>query len=483
MRITQNQFFALAFDATQRHSRDVLLAQQKISSGSKILRPSDDPTGTRRALQIESSLARVNEFIGNLDGARRFLDTAASSLTNVGDLVSSVRSAAIAGANGTLTQTDRDTFAQEIDALLDQLVGLANADFQGQFLFAGTANDSAPFRVASNGVSYFGNAESIHAAIAPGLEVVMNVTGSEVFGERTPLTPKFLGRNGIEKPVALGTSRLDAEILLEHVATTLGDGALPGGGDTASGIVPGASSAGGDSLLGSHELDVTIAADGSSGTVRLNGGPTVDFTTADTDLRLEGPDGEFLFLDFSSVTAGYSGSVDIGASGTYSLDGGTTTEVIDFASGEQSLTDPANGKTIIVDSRNVDRVGTTEVVFQGGLDLFETLAAIRDDLRNGDGLDPTALAARIGAHVEELDRHLDNVLSKISELGSRSASLDNVRSFLDQQDLTLRDSLSSVKDTDISETIIELVRAQTLLDAATSVSNQVLQNSLSSFLG
>ncbi len=483
MRITQNQFFALAFDARQQHARDVLLAQQKISSGSKILSPSDDPTGTRRALQIESSLARVNEFIDNLDGARRFLDTAASSLTNVGDLVSSVRASALAGANGTLTQTDRDTFAQQIDALLDQVVGLANADFQGQFLFAGTANDSAPYQVTGSGVRYAGNGESIHAAVASGLEVVMNVTGSEVFGERTPLKPTFLGRNGIEAPVGLGSSRLDAFTQLDHVATTLGDGSLPGGGDSASGIVPGASSPGGDSLLGSHELEVTVAADGASGTVRLNGGATVEFTTADTDLRLEGPDGEEIYLDLSGVTAGYSGSVDIDASGTYSLDGGTTTEAIDFSDGEQILTDPANGKTIIVDSRNVDRVGSTEVIFQGGLDLFETLAALRDDLRNGDGLDPTALAARVGAHVEELDRHLDNVLSKISELGSRSASLENVRSFLDQQDLTLRDSLASVKDTDISETIIELVRAQTLLDAASSVSNQVLQNSLSSFLG
>jgi len=483
MRITQNQFFQLALSATQRHARQAVRAQERISSGFKILRPSDDPVGTRRALFLETSLERVGDYAANLDESRRFLDTAAEGLTRVNTLIAEVRSAALAGANGTLSQTDRDIFAQQIDALREQLVGLANSVFQGQFLFAGTENTRTPFAFSGDTVTYRGNAEIIRSAVAPGgLRTALNVTGSEVFLSRTPLEPRFLGSTGVAAGATTGTLREETALLLEHVATTIGDGALPGGGDSASGVLPGASSAGGDTILGTHEIEITVDAGGTGGTVSLDGGPAVTFTTADTDLEVEGPSGEIVNLDLSGVTPGFSGTVTLEGSGTYSLDGGTTTEAIDFGDGDQAVTDPATGRVLRVDSRGVKTAGESRVLFTGGLDLFETLAALRDDLRNEAGLDSTELADRVAARVDELDRHLDTVLGKVTELGTRSSSLENVRTFLDQQDLNLRDTLSSVKETDISETVIELARSQSLLEAARLVSNQVLQNSLASFL-
>jgi len=478
MRITQNQFVKLAMSATQKHARTAFQAQEKIASGTKILRPSDDPTGTRRVLSLESQLDRVGEFSTNLDDARRFLDAGAEALNRVNNLITEVREAALAGANGTLTDEDRDTFAQQIDALREQIVGLANSRFQGQFLFGGTENTSPPFDLAGDAVTYRGNRDEIHAAVAPGLQTVLNVSGAEAFLSREPASVRFLGSTGVAAGATPSTLREEALLLLEHTATTLGDGALPGGGDSASGVAPGASSAAGDTVLGSLSITLTVLGDGSGGTVSLNGGTAVEFTTADTDLQVEGPGGEVVFLDLSGVTAGFDGDVSLDAQGTYSLDGGTTTTAIDFADGDQEIADPASGKTLQVDSRGVVRAGSVQVLFSGGLDLFETLGALRDDLRNDDGLESEALNERVRAHLEELDRHLETVLDKLADLGSRSSSLDTVRSFLDQQDFTLRDALSTLRDTNISETVIELVRAQGLLNAASAVSNQILQNSL-----
>ena len=66
MRITQNQFFQLALIATQKHAKGVVQAQERITAGTKILRPSDDPTGARRALFLQSSLDRVGEYTANV---------------------------------------------------------------------------------------------------------------------------------------------------------------------------------------------------------------------------------------------------------------------------------------------------------------------------------------------------------------------------------------------------------------------------------
>ena len=482
MRVTQNQFFDLALRATRKHSRIALRSQEQIASGQRILRPSDDPTAARRILSLEASLVRNTEYSENLENARRFLDTGAEALTGVTNLLSQVREAAIAGSNGTLTQIDRDTFAQQIDALREQLVGLANSQFQGQFLFAGTDNTESPFVLSSGSVDYRGNDDTINAAVAPGLETALNISGSDIFLQRTALSPRFLGDTGVAAGSTPSSLRVDTLLEIEKTLTTVGDGSLPGGGDSVSGIVPGASTSS-DTILGDHSVRIEVNGDGTGGTISLDDGPARAFSTTDTDFRLEDEDGNAVYLDLSGVSAGFTGDVSLSAEGTYSLDGGTTTTAIDFGDADQAITDPASGKVVYVNSQGVTRAGDAQLLYTGGLDLFQTVGARRDDLLNEDGIPSDEISGRVLAHLEELDRHLNGVLNKLSELGSRSSSLETISSFLDQQDLGLRDTLSSLKDTDISESVIELVRAQGLLDAAAAVSNQVLSNSLSSFLG
>src|SRR5437868_1009390 len=70
------------------------------------------------------------------------------------------------GANGTLSPGDRQAIAGEVQGLTTQLLGLANTQYQGTYIFSGTAVTTQPFTLnaATNTVAYNGNANTTSVA-------------------------------------------------------------------------------------------------------------------------------------------------------------------------------------------------------------------------------------------------------------------------------------------------------------------------------
>src|SRR5262249_39103156 len=85
------------------------------------------------------------------------------------------------GANGTLSNADRQAVAGEVQGLISQTLGLANTTYQGTFLFAGTAVDTQPFTAAGGAVTYNGNNNSTSVQLSNGNSISANVPGSQLF--------------------------------------------------------------------------------------------------------------------------------------------------------------------------------------------------------------------------------------------------------------------------------------------------------------
>jgi flagellin-like hook-associated protein FlgL len=64
-----------------------------------------------------------------------------------------VRELTVQAANGTINESDRRSLGQEVDQLLQQMVGLANAQRAGRFLFGGTESGRPPFVIENDGGS------------------------------------------------------------------------------------------------------------------------------------------------------------------------------------------------------------------------------------------------------------------------------------------------------------------------------------------
>ena len=83
--------------------------------------------------------------------------------------------------------------------------------------------------------------------------------------------------------------------------------------------------------IGTHSLQIDdTSGTGASGTISHNGDRPFNFTSADPDLQLFGPQREAVYVNTITITAGFSGRVDILAVGTVSLDGRASTAPINL---------------------------------------------------------------------------------------------------------------------------------------------------------
>jgi len=88
-------------------------------------------------------------------------------------------------ASGTMTDTERETAATEVETLIHQLLGLANSQHLDNFLFSGTEVTTAPFDLDDTGpvwtVTFMGDNEAIEIQINDALTQRINIDGEEVF--------------------------------------------------------------------------------------------------------------------------------------------------------------------------------------------------------------------------------------------------------------------------------------------------------------
>ena len=122
-------------------ARSISDTQVKISTGKKIQRASDDPVAAARVATIGRSQANSKAWMANLDTGLSLNSQADTAVTGMADRVAQARELLLAGANGSLTQADRDTLAAQLDGIAEELDGLATRrSANGELLFSpGTA--------------------------------------------------------------------------------------------------------------------------------------------------------------------------------------------------------------------------------------------------------------------------------------------------------------------------------------------------------
>jgi flagellar hook-associated protein 3 FlgL len=154
--------------------------QLKLSSGKEILRPSDDPSGTGRALGLRTELEGLSQFRRNISDAEGWTSATDTALGTVNDIAQRARELLVRGASGTMAASERGAIADEIDQLISSAKDTANSNFAGRSLFGGTATTTKPYGTASD--AYLGDSGDMVRSIGPGVSVIINARGSDVIG-------------------------------------------------------------------------------------------------------------------------------------------------------------------------------------------------------------------------------------------------------------------------------------------------------------
>jgi flagellar hook-associated protein 3 FlgL len=169
-----------ALESLQRQQETSTL---QLATGSKINRPSDDPAGAAELTQIGDRSSQVDSFQRSISSVNGLLSSADSTLNSVVTVLQRAISLGVQGANGTLSDDDRTAIATELNGIKSQLMSLANVTYQGQFIFAGTA-ETQPFVIDGNdpsGVGYAGNNGTNQVTIGNGYRLQVNLPGSRIF--------------------------------------------------------------------------------------------------------------------------------------------------------------------------------------------------------------------------------------------------------------------------------------------------------------
>jgi flagellin-like hook-associated protein FlgL len=458
-----------------RAFRELTLHQVRISSGRRLLRPSDHPADAARALRLRAAVQAAGNSADAAAQARLAVESQATALQTISLRLTEARARAEQAASGIAGETDLRNLATEIDSILEEILSLANGAEDGRFLFSGSRTTTAPFSLTRAGgqvasVEYEGDSLSRRVRFGPLDERAVDLPGDRAFLSFDRRTTTILGSTGLGLVSgAADTMTGSARLVLSHLSTTLGDGLLPGGGDATSGLRPGTSTAS-DTILGSHTLAVTQDPSGG-GTISLNGGPPVAFTGGETDLAVADGTGAIVHVDVTGLVTGFSGNVAATGSGQIAVEGGPPAPL---AFVDSFVLDDGTGRVVHLDTSGVRTSGDAVVVFPGTESIFDALIAIRDEiLAAADSGNRQELADRIQVRLGSLDAAHDGLLSSLSELGTRGASFERMESAFGLLGVNSEERRAAVEDLDLVDASIRLARAEATYQAALAVAARV----------
>ena len=184
IRITQAGLFN---NVTQKMNQtQVALAktQEQISTGKRVLKPSDDPTTATAVMNLNTKMAQNERYGSNLDRANSLLSAQDSTLTSVTGALDRIKALLLRAANDTYNDQDRLAVAVEIESVTEYLRQTANTQSSdGSYIFSGYVQGQEPFQQGSDGkVSYFGSTDVQKVEIAEQSMMAVGLPGSDVFG-------------------------------------------------------------------------------------------------------------------------------------------------------------------------------------------------------------------------------------------------------------------------------------------------------------
>lgn len=146
MRISTNQLFDRSIQGILDNQGDLSDIQQQLSSGKKLLRPSDDPVGAAQVVRLTEELDRIEQFKKNNTLLENALSQEEAILSGVTEAGLRTRQLAIQAGNGVNTIEDRRALGIEIGQIRDQIFDLMNSrNADGEYIFAGFQSDSPAF--------------------------------------------------------------------------------------------------------------------------------------------------------------------------------------------------------------------------------------------------------------------------------------------------------------------------------------------------
>jgi flagellar hook-associated protein 3 FlgL len=503
MRITNQLQQTNALQNIFRITEDLFAANQRVATGKRINKPSDDPLGMQDTLTLRSSIAQIQQFNRNIDNNRLYLNTADTALDSMGLGITRARELAEANIGATSSAQTRAMAALEIQSILDQAIQEANTQVKGHFIFGGTDILNAPYQANGSGLGavYSGNSDTLEVEVGSTLTIPITRPGSDVFGAdmnaalngNTPLS-SLNGGTGVTLGSFNITDRAgNADVVNIGGATTVNDviGLINGAATNVTASLNASQT--GLQLTDSSGVilqSLTITEAGSTtaqnlGILKISDGDIVGgdlnpvITTATFVTDLNGGNGLTLGL-IDIVNGALSATVNLSPSTTVgdiltliNIGGANVTASIN--SQGNALQVVSNDPTTTAVISEVSGGNTAFLLGIGGGNVFTALDSLKQALERND-------TSGISASFENLNGALDTVLQARSEYGALVRTMDTLEIGHGADEANETAQLSAVEDSDFVKDASDVAALQFALEATLNTTARVLQPSLLDFL-
>ena len=182
MRLSSNQIYTQRVDNITSSQSRWMTEGNKISSGRRVEKPSDDPMAASQAVMVKQSEARNQQYATARGFAKNSMSLQMSLSSQMVNITTKIQETLVAAGNdGALSDEDRASLAEQLSGLKDQLVGIGNTkDGVGRYVFAGFQTDKPPFVADKTGkITYQGGDKQITQKVDSNIEMVSNFTGIE----------------------------------------------------------------------------------------------------------------------------------------------------------------------------------------------------------------------------------------------------------------------------------------------------------------
>lgn len=171
---------------------------EQMSTGKRVNRPSDDPIAASQAVVLSQAQSENSQYTLARSFATQKVSLEENILGQVTTALQSAQEKIVYAGNGTLSDSDRNSLATDLQGIRDQLMNLANStDGNGRYIFAGYKTDAVAFDQDSG--TYTGGSMPISQQVDSARTMQISHTGSEVFESFTS--------NAAPEPVGSATEK------------------------------------------------------------------------------------------------------------------------------------------------------------------------------------------------------------------------------------------------------------------------------------
>ncbi|GAC1597603.1 MAG: hypothetical protein NVS3B28_29500 [Candidatus Velthaea sp.] len=419
----------------------------QISSGKQFNAPSDDPTRVGQDLSVRTTLANQAQAANNVQSATSELTTTDGALANLTSILQSVRTLGIQGATDTLTSGQRESLANQLDQLLQQTVAIANTDYGGKYIFAGSAPQATPPVVPQgspiSGVKFTGNLETQGQLLYNNQQFALSTTIQQSFNYTSAD-----GSPDVFNVIKTLRDTLAKGQVVDQSATSINQvGQVIYGSNSAAAL---------QNTLGNAPFSVPLAADNA-----VPPGYSIRINNADAG----GVQHVFAY-SFTAATKlddGTPASV-VGAINANTAATGLTARFDDKAQ-RLVLTNAGGGAFYVSD---VPSPGATTTANVTTVFALQTQADL-----------PNTISTQLG----NIDHVLDVALNARSVVGARINALSQIGNQLNVNIVDNTKVQSNIEDIDVAKAAAQFAQTQTALQAAYATTTKLEGKTLFDYIG